>query len=146
MAWKSSTASCPIQNRSPRTVAIQTDDEKRTYLFRTKEVRLRDRLEDVAEGISVVGDDDFVLAPSRIDATEPNCRFVQGRAIGEIEIAEPPKGLLDLIAIEPGNTASQTLERIAVEDVASARLIYEKAKKSGTGRFLDFGGSRHAND
>lgn len=35
---------------------------------------------------------------------------------------------------------------IAVEDVASARLIYEKAKKSGTGRFLDFGGSRHAND
>ena len=35
---------------------------------------------------------------------------------------------------------------IAVEDVASARLIYEKAKKSGNGRFLDFGGSRHAND
>ena len=35
---------------------------------------------------------------------------------------------------------------IAVEDVASARLIYENAKKSGTGRFLDFGGSRHAND
>lgn len=35
---------------------------------------------------------------------------------------------------------------IAVEDVASARLIYEKAKKSGKGRFLDFGGSRHAND
>jgi len=35
---------------------------------------------------------------------------------------------------------------IAVEDVASARHIYEKAKESGTGRFLDFGGSRHAND
>ncbi len=35
---------------------------------------------------------------------------------------------------------------LAVEDVASARLIYDKAKKSGTGRFLDFGGSRHAND
>jgi ornithine cyclodeaminase len=35
---------------------------------------------------------------------------------------------------------------LAVEDVASARHIYEKAKASGTGRFLDFGGSRHAND
>lgn len=35
---------------------------------------------------------------------------------------------------------------IAVEDVASARLIYEKARSAGTGRFLDFGGSRHAND
>ncbi len=35
---------------------------------------------------------------------------------------------------------------IAVEDVASARHIYEKARASGTGRFLDFGGARHEND
>lgn len=35
---------------------------------------------------------------------------------------------------------------IAVEDVASARHIYEKAAASGAGRFLEFGGSRHAND
>jgi ornithine cyclodeaminase len=35
---------------------------------------------------------------------------------------------------------------LAVEDVASARLIYEKARSAGTGRFLEFGGSRHAND
>ena len=35
---------------------------------------------------------------------------------------------------------------LAVEDVASARHIYEKARASGTGRFLEFGGSRHAND
>jgi ornithine cyclodeaminase len=31
---------------------------------------------------------------------------------------------------------------IAVEDVASARHIYEKAKAAGTGRWADFGGSR----
>jgi alanine dehydrogenase len=35
---------------------------------------------------------------------------------------------------------------IAVEDIASARHIYEKAKAAGSGRFLDFGGSRHADD
>jgi ornithine cyclodeaminase/alanine dehydrogenase-like protein (mu-crystallin family) len=35
---------------------------------------------------------------------------------------------------------------LAVEDVASACHIYEKAKASGQGRFLEFGGSRHAND
>jgi ornithine cyclodeaminase len=35
---------------------------------------------------------------------------------------------------------------LAVEDVASARHIYEKAKASGQGRFLEFGGLRHAND
>jgi ornithine cyclodeaminase/alanine dehydrogenase-like protein (mu-crystallin family) len=35
---------------------------------------------------------------------------------------------------------------IAVEDVASALQIYEKARATGTGRFLDFGGARHEND
>jgi ornithine cyclodeaminase len=35
---------------------------------------------------------------------------------------------------------------LAVEDVASARHIYEKAKTSGRGRFLGLGGSRHEGD
>jgi ornithine cyclodeaminase/alanine dehydrogenase-like protein (mu-crystallin family) len=35
---------------------------------------------------------------------------------------------------------------LAVEDVASARHIYEKAKASGAGRFIAFGGSRDAAD
>ncbi len=35
---------------------------------------------------------------------------------------------------------------LAVEDVAAARHIYEKARSAGTGRFVEFGGSRHAND
>ncbi len=35
---------------------------------------------------------------------------------------------------------------LAIEDVASARHIYEKARKSRAGRFLEFGGSRHAAD
>jgi ornithine cyclodeaminase/alanine dehydrogenase-like protein (mu-crystallin family) len=35
---------------------------------------------------------------------------------------------------------------LAVEDVACARHIYEKARTSGQGHFLDFGGERHAGD
>jgi ornithine cyclodeaminase len=35
---------------------------------------------------------------------------------------------------------------LAIEDVASARHIYEKAKKDRAGRFLEFGGSRHEGD
>jgi Bifunctional DNA primase/polymerase, N-terminal/ParB-like nuclease domain len=101
------------ENKTPRTVAFQTNDDDHTYLFRTKEVRLRDRLEDVAEGITVVGDDDFVVAPSQIEG------FLEGRAIGKVEIADVPKGLLDLITTEPGKAVSQTLERVAVEDVES---------------------------
>jgi len=35
---------------------------------------------------------------------------------------------------------------LGIEDVASARHIYEKARKAGLGRFLEFGGSRHEAD
>jgi ornithine cyclodeaminase/alanine dehydrogenase-like protein (mu-crystallin family) len=35
---------------------------------------------------------------------------------------------------------------LAVEDVASARHIYETARRDGLGRFLDFGGHRHEGD
>jgi ornithine cyclodeaminase/alanine dehydrogenase-like protein (mu-crystallin family) len=35
---------------------------------------------------------------------------------------------------------------LAIEDVASAKHIYEKAKASGRGRFIPFGGSRDAGD
>jgi ornithine cyclodeaminase len=35
---------------------------------------------------------------------------------------------------------------LAVEDVASARHIYQKARATGAGRFLAFGGARHAAD
>jgi ornithine cyclodeaminase/alanine dehydrogenase-like protein (mu-crystallin family) len=35
---------------------------------------------------------------------------------------------------------------LAIEDVASARHIYEEARRTGTGRFLPFGGGRHDSD
>ena len=35
---------------------------------------------------------------------------------------------------------------LAIEDVASARHVYEKAKRAGAGRALPFGGSRHEGD
>lgn len=35
---------------------------------------------------------------------------------------------------------------LAIEDVASARRIYENARESGRGRFLEFGGGRDASD
>ena len=35
---------------------------------------------------------------------------------------------------------------LAIEDVAAARHIYEEARRTGTGRFLPFGGGRHDAD
>jgi len=56
-----------------------------------------------------------------------------------------------LLGKAPGRRSPQeiTLFRglgLAVEDVASARHIYEKARASGAGRLLEFGGRRHEND
>jgi ornithine cyclodeaminase len=56
-----------------------------------------------------------------------------------------------LIAKAPGRRSRDEITLfkslgLAVEDVASARHIYQKAKASGRGRFLGLGGSRHEGD
>lgn len=56
-----------------------------------------------------------------------------------------------LIGKAPGRTTQDEITLfkslgLAVEDVASARHIYEEARRSGTGRFLPFGGGRHDAD
>jgi ornithine cyclodeaminase/alanine dehydrogenase-like protein (mu-crystallin family) len=56
-----------------------------------------------------------------------------------------------LIGKAPGRRSSDEITLfkslgLAVEDVASARHIYEKASRTGLGMSLDFGGSRHEGD
>ena len=56
-----------------------------------------------------------------------------------------------LIGKAPGRRAAEEITLfkslgLAVEDVASARYIDEKARRAGVGLFLDFGGSRHEGD
>ncbi len=60
--------------------------------------------------------------------------------IGEVSIGKVPgRGSRDEV------TLFKSLG-LAVEDVACARHIYAKARAGGEGRFLEFGGERHAGD
>jgi ornithine cyclodeaminase len=76
---------------------------------------------------------DFVIARKEGAVDE---RHIVGE-IGEVLVGKAPGR---------GSPEEITLFKslgLAVEDVASARHIYEKAKRTGTGRFVEFGGSRH---
>ena len=67
------------------------------------------------------------------------------RAIGDAIVGEIGEVLIGK-APGRGSESEITVYKslgIAVEDVAAARSIYEKAKASGTGRWLEFGGMRH---
>ena len=76
---------------------------------------------------------DFVIAKQEGAIDD---RHVVGE-IGEVLIGKAPgRGSREEI------TLFKSLG-LAIEDVASARHIYEKAKKERAGRFLTFGGSRH---
>ncbi|HTO89189.1 MAG TPA: ornithine cyclodeaminase family protein [Thermoanaerobaculia bacterium] len=68
---------------------------------------------------------------------------VEGHIVGEIGEV--------LIGKTPGRRCSEEITLfkslgLAVEDVASARHIYDKATKTGAGMFLDFGGKRDEGD
>jgi ornithine cyclodeaminase len=56
-----------------------------------------------------------------------------------------------LTGVIPGRRSSDEITLfkslgLAVEDVASARHIYDEARRTGKGRFVPFGGSRHDAD
>jgi hypothetical protein len=99
------------ENKTPRTVTFHADDKERTYLFRafTSAIALRTSVTASLLLATVIS---FWRRP-RSTHQSPIAGLC--RAVGEIEIAE-----VDLIATEPGNIASQTLARIAVEDVLVA--------------------------
>ena len=83
----------------PKTVTYR-DGERRVRLFAAGGAHLCDRSHALGAGLKVVGDGDFVVAPSRIDDPEAERRFVSGRALGEIDVALVPLWLVRLINID----------------------------------------------
>jgi hypothetical protein len=52
---------------------------------------------DVADGVRLLSDGDFVVAPSSLDESAGKRRFAAGRAPGEVEIAQAPHWLLTTV-------------------------------------------------
>jgi ParB-like chromosome segregation protein Spo0J len=96
-----------INRTLPRTVTLQ-DRDCRLRFFRVKGNQPRSG--DVAEGVRILGDGDFIVAPSL--SSRDKRRFAQGRAFGEIDIARAPDWLFaDLTSAESTNgQASSTVD------------------------------------
>ena len=77
----------------PRTVVIR-DGKRCIRLFRAGGANLREFGGYLAEGVRILADGDFVVAPSSLDELTGKRRFAAGRAPGEVEIAQAPHWLL----------------------------------------------------
>jgi ornithine cyclodeaminase len=60
--------------------------------------------------------------------------------IGEVAIGKVPARR------SPGDITLFKSLGLAIEDVAAAKYIFEEARRTGTGRWLPFGGAREMND
>src|SRR5207249_2495447 len=50
----------------------------------------------LGDGLTVLGDGDILVMPSRPHDTEAKCHFAEGRAPDEVELAAAPQWLLDI--------------------------------------------------
>ena len=110
----------------PSTVTIQ-DCDRRIRLFRV--VANQPRRRDIANGVRILGDGALVVAPSTLNESTNNRRFVPGRALGEIEIAQVPRWLIRLDAaasgVVTGNLAHTAtgVTRLPAEPQASRTIV-----------------------
>ena len=79
----------------PRTVTIW-DGDRETRLFRYDGTYLRS--DDVTDNVRVLGEGDFVVAPSSLDDSTGKRRFARGRAVGQVKIAWAPHWLFEITA------------------------------------------------
>jgi Bifunctional DNA primase/polymerase, N-terminal/AAA domain len=100
----------------PSTVTIQ-DCDRRIRLFRV--VANQPRRRDIANGVRILGDGALVVAPSTLSESTNNRRFVPGRALGEIEIAQVPRWLIKLDAAASG-VVTGNLAQGAIDIAATA--------------------------
>jgi ParB/RepB/Spo0J family partition protein len=92
----------------PKTVTFRTGDVQ-DYVFRCDGTHVRNSSGRLGKGIGVFGEGGYVVGPgSTISGAK--CRFVQGLAVDEVEIAPAPTWLLKAVAGEqvPANTTSST--------------------------------------
>ena len=76
-----------------RTVTI-LEDKRRITLFRVPKGSPV-RHQQLGDGLTVLGDGDVLVMPSRRRDTEAKCHFAEGRAPGEVDVAAAPEWLVD---------------------------------------------------
>jgi hypothetical protein len=106
----------------PKTVTIRSPI-RRAYFFRTGSARLNRAVKRLGNGVTVIGDERFVVAPFDLHIRDQARRFVDGRAPGEVEVAGAPPWLINLIS-ESANTGSQPAPSVIL--VRTSDIVPEK--------------------
>jgi putative DNA primase/helicase len=121
--------------RLPRTVTVKTGKGRHLY-FRCDGARVRNSAGLLGKGIDVRGDGGYVVSAGSVHSSGAVYRYVDGRALGEIEVASAPQWLIDLISA-PKATDSVEAERTA-HQIPAAKLDRARAyAEAARGRELD---------
>jgi putative DNA primase/helicase len=106
----------------PKTVTIRSRS-RRVYFFRIGTARLNRTVKRLNNGVAVIGEGRFVVAPFDLHDADQERRFVDGRRPGEVEIAAAPSWLLNLIS-EPTSTGSPPAPRVIL--ACASDIVPEK--------------------
>ena len=121
--------------RLPRTVTVKTGNGRHLY-FRSAGGRVGNSAGRLGKGIDVRGDGGYVVGAGSVHSSGAIYRYVDGRALGEIEVASAPEWLIDLISA-PKSTdavdAEPTVPQIPAAKLDRARAYADAAR----GRELD---------
>jgi putative DNA primase/helicase len=83
--------------RLPRTVTVKTGKGRHLY-FRCDDVRVSNSAGRLGKGLDVRGDGGYVVGAGSVHSSGKTYRYVEGCALGEIELAQAPQWLLDLVS------------------------------------------------
>ncbi len=92
--------------RLPTTTTLRIG-RARYYLFAAKGMQIRSSKGLIGKGIDVLGTGEYVPGPESKLASGARCKFAEGRALGDVEIAKSPKWLSKMVAANSGTAVGQ---------------------------------------
>ena len=105
----------------PKTVTVETGKGRHLY-FRCDGARVGNSVGKLGEGIDVRGDGGYVVGAGSIHVSGSTYTFVDERGPDEIEVAQAPQWLLDLVTAE-----AQASEAVEVPTIPPEKLDRAKA-------------------
>jgi ParB family transcriptional regulator, chromosome partitioning protein len=107
-----------------RTVTI-LEDKRRITLFRVPKGS-RVTHQQLGNGLTVLGDGDVLVMPSRRRDTEAKSHFAEGRAPGEVDVAAAPKWLVDSATsgAQGGDARVRAPRIVATRDIKIEDVVF----------------------
>jgi putative DNA primase/helicase len=131
-AGKASLAELQAEHgRLPKTVTVKTGKGRHLY-FRCGDAQVSNSAGRLAKGIDVRGNRGYAVAAGSVHVSGALYRFVEGRALDELNVARAPCWLLDLVTAKGAATdepAAAKFHPLPAEKIARARAYAESARR-----------------